>query len=59
MLPKGVSLPEAPKPVAKKPVEKPFPVKLLTILGDKILVEAEGERAWVTLGSPVDKGNTQ
>ena len=56
MLPKGVSLPEAPKPVAKKPAEKPFPVKLLTILGDRILVEAEGERAWVTLGSPVDKG---
>ena len=57
MLPRGVSLPEAPsKPVAKKPAEKPFPVKLLTILGDKILVEAEGERAWVTLGSPVDKG---
>ena len=58
ILPKGVSLPEAPgsKPVVKKPAEKPFPVKLLTILSDKILVEAEGERAWVTLGSPVDKG---
>ncbi len=60
ILPKGVSLPELPNSngniLAKKPAEKPFPIKLLTILGDKILIEAEGERAWVTLGSSVDKG---